>query len=84
MPESARLLMLEFSGWVAECRRMYAEAMEAWRSACPRHTVWEDALADGLVCVEGGDTLREYVVVLTPEGKAVLDAGQRGVSGGTP
>jgi len=27
--------------------------MEAWRSHCPRHTVWEDATIDGLVEVAG-------------------------------
>jgi hypothetical protein len=76
MPESTSLLMLEFLAWVASRRRTYAEAMEAWRSNCPRHTVWEDALADGLVRFEGGDVLREYEVVLTPRGKAALEAGR--------
>jgi hypothetical protein len=74
MPESTSLLTLEFLAWVASRRRTYAEAMEAWRSNCPRHAVWEDALADGLVRFEGGATLQEYEVVLTPRGKAVLDA----------
>jgi hypothetical protein len=78
MPESTSLLMLEFLTWVASRPRTYAEAMEAWRSNCPRHTVWEDALADGLVRFEGGDVLREYEVVLTPRGKAVLEAGRGG------
>jgi hypothetical protein len=76
MPESTSLLMLEFLAWVASRRRSYAETMEAWRSNCPRHTVWEDALADGLVRFEGGNVLREYEVVLTPRGKALLDAGR--------
>ena len=44
MPDSQSLLMLEFLDWVSSRRRTYAEAMEAWRSTCPRHTVWEDAL----------------------------------------
>jgi hypothetical protein len=74
MPESAPLLMLEFLTWVASRRRTYAEAMEAWRSTCPRHTVWEDALADGLIQFEGGDTLGEYEISLTARGMAVLAA----------
>ena len=39
-------LMLQFLAWVASRRRTYAEAMEAWQTTCPRHTVWEDALID--------------------------------------
>jgi len=66
--------MLEFLVWIADRRRTYAEAMEAWRSSCPRHTIWEDALADGLIRFDGGRTLSEYEVVLTPRGRAVLDA----------
>jgi len=74
VPESTSLLTLQFLDWVASRRRTYAEVMEAWRSSCPRHTVWEDALADGLVRFEGGDKLREYGVVLTQRGQAVLAA----------
>lgn len=77
MPEPANLLTLEFLAWVARRRRSYAEAMEAWRSTCPRHTVWEDALADGLIQFEGGDALCEYEVTLTPQGRSVLDANGR-------
>jgi hypothetical protein len=46
--------------WIAEGPRTYSETLEAWRSSCPTLTVWEDALADGLVRVERG------AVVLTP------------------
>jgi hypothetical protein len=49
MTEAARLLMLEFLRWVADRPRTYADVMEAWRSNCPRHPVWEDALIEGLV-----------------------------------
>jgi len=38
--------------WIAEAPRSYAETMEAWRTSCPRLSVWEDALADGLVRVD--------------------------------
>jgi hypothetical protein len=69
--------MLEFLAWVASRRRTYADAMEAWRSSCPRHTVWEDALADGLIQFAGEGTVREYEVVLTSRGQAVLGASGR-------
>lgn len=65
--------MLEFLTWVSSHPRTYAEAMEAWRSSCPRHTVWEDALANGLVEVESRGTLRQSEVLLTQEGRALLD-----------
>lgn len=73
MPETAGLLTIEFLRWIASRRRTYAEAMEAWRSTCPRHTVWEDALIDGLIQIESGGTLHQSEVALTPRGRAVLD-----------
>ena len=33
----------QFLAWVADRPRTYAEAMEAWRSSCPRLSIWEDA-----------------------------------------
>jgi hypothetical protein len=51
MPEPISLLTLEFLKWVSSRPRTYAEAMNAWRSTCPRHTVWEDSLIDGLIQV---------------------------------
>jgi hypothetical protein len=72
MAEPVSLLMLEFLSWVANRPRTYAEAMEAWRSTCPRHTVWEDALIDGLIRVESKDPLQECDVTLTPRGRIIL------------
>jgi len=75
MAESVSLLMIQFLTWVATRRRTYAESMDAWRSSCPRHTVWEDALADGLIQIGGGDTLQESEVTLTQRGRAILGGG---------
>jgi hypothetical protein len=72
MPEPVSLLLREFLTWVADRRRTYADAMDAWRSNCPRHTVWEDALGDGLVQVENKVPLAEAAVTLTPRGEAIL------------
>lgn len=52
--------------WLAERPRTYSEAMEAWRSHCPRLMIWEDALADGLVRVERSR------VLLTAAGHALV------------
>jgi hypothetical protein len=47
--------------------------MDAWRSTCPRHTVWEDALSDGLIQVARGGALHQAEVTLTSRGRAILD-----------
>jgi hypothetical protein len=45
--------------------------LEAWRTSCPRLTVWEDAVDAGLVaCVV--DQGRELLVQITPRGRALL------------
>jgi hypothetical protein len=64
--------MLEFLAWVADRRRTYDEAMEAWQSHCPRQTIWEDAIIDGLIQLNSDDTPRNPEVILTPRGKALL------------
>jgi hypothetical protein len=65
-------LMIEFLTWVGSRQRTYAEAMEAWRSTCPRHTVWEDALIEGFIRVESRGTQQQSEVILTPQGKAII------------
>ena len=67
-------LTLEFLTWVARRQRTYAEAMEAWRSNCPRQSVWEDALLERLIEVENGASMSESLVVLTPLGEAALSS----------
>jgi hypothetical protein len=71
MPEPVSLSMRELLGWLSSRPRTYAETMEAWRSSCPRLTVWEDALAEGLIEVEGAGA--RSAVSLTARGRAVLD-----------
>jgi hypothetical protein len=77
MPEPVSLLLLEFLTWVSCQRRTYAEAMDAWRSSCPRHTVWEDALVEGLIEVQSGGPLQPLEVTLTPRGRALLEENHR-------
>jgi hypothetical protein len=76
MPEPVSLLLLQFLDWVSSRPRTYAEAMDAWRSSCPRHTVWEDALIDGLIQVESGGPEQQSEVTLTARGRAILDGSQ--------
>jgi hypothetical protein len=68
MTQAANALTLQFLEWVAEAPRSHAEVMETWRSSCPRLSIWEDALLDGLVRYDG---VRRRVE-LTPRGLDVL------------
>jgi len=69
---------LDLLAWIGEGTRGYDETMEAWRSSCPRHTVWEDALVDDLVTVVrrpvgvSGDRRVTLSVALTARGRAAL------------
>ncbi len=66
-------LMLQFLAWIGEAPRGYGEVMDAWRTSCPRLSIWEDALADGLVEVRGGGcAMRDSTVALTERGRALL------------
>jgi len=72
MHESPGPLTLELLSWISERPRTYAEAIEAWGSQCPRHPVWEDALADGLIQIVPRRHDRRATVVLTPGGAALV------------
>jgi hypothetical protein len=66
-------LMLQMLAWIAAQPRTYAEAMDAWRSSCPRHPIWDDALRDGFIYVDStGRTMKDALVALTPRGSQVL------------
>jgi hypothetical protein len=69
IPPSVSLLTVQFLAWLADRPRTYADVMEAWRSTCPRISVWEDCFVDGLVRYDGGPS---RTVTLTPQGRAVL------------
>ena len=65
------LLMVEFLKWVSSGPRTYDETMAAWRSTCPRLTIWEDAVAECFVEILSRPDRSE--VCLTPRGAAVID-----------
>ncbi len=66
---------LELLDWISREARSYPEAIEVWQTQCPRHSVWEDALADGLVRVVRNGSASH--VALTPEGEAALVSAAR-------
>ncbi len=49
MSSNIEALILDLVEWVAKEPRPYADVMDAWRTSCPRLTVWEDAVDRGLV-----------------------------------
>ena len=49
MTDTIENLILDLLEWVGRKERTYHETMEAWRTSCPRLTVWEDATDRGLV-----------------------------------
>ena len=71
MAESTENLILEFLTWVADRPRTYEEAMEAWQSHCPRQTIWEDAVIDGLVKIESTPPQGSRIL-LTERGETLL------------
>lgn len=59
--------------WVAAKPRTYGETMGAWRTSCPRLSVWEDATTDGLVALlPGAGAQADQRVVLTQQGERLL------------
>ena len=74
MSELSRdLLMLQFLSWISDRRRTYTEAMNAWQSTCPRHTIWEDAMIDGYIELKRHETVQDPEVTLTANGLALLN-----------
>ncbi len=52
MKDTTETLVLDLVEWVAARPRAYDEVMEAWRTSCPRRTIWEDTVDRGLVVRE--------------------------------
>ena len=69
MQHAASLPMVQFLTWVAERPRTYQDVMEAWRSSCPRLSVWEDSVIEGYVTYVGDPA---NSIALTSLGRAVL------------
>ena len=71
MTDSTEALVLDLVEWVAAEPRAYADVMEAWRTSCPRLTVWEDAAEQGLIRRDH-EAGRGVIVRVTPLGLARL------------
>jgi hypothetical protein len=75
MADTITPLVLDMLEWIAARPRPYAEVMEAWRTSCPRLTVWEEANERGLVAQRTADG--NALVELTPAGRSFLEANRR-------
>ena len=64
-------LVLDLVQWIAEGPRPYREVMEAWRTSCPRLTIWEDTVDAQLVARSGP------MVQVTERGLELLRARRR-------
>jgi hypothetical protein len=69
-------LLVQMLAWIDARPRNYLDSMEAWRSSCPRHPVWDDALLDDLTRIDATEKagMGAAPVVLTEAGRAMLDA----------
>ena len=70
MTDPVDALILDLVEWVGRKERTYQDTMDAWRTSCPRLTVWEDATDRGLV--ELASPHGRSLVRATPAGLAAL------------
>jgi D-3-phosphoglycerate dehydrogenase / 2-oxoglutarate reductase len=47
MNDPVDALVLDLLDWIGRQSRPYAEALEVWRTSCPRLPVWEEAHSRG-------------------------------------
>jgi hypothetical protein len=76
-PKLADPLVLDLVEWIAREPRLYSEVLAAWRTSCPRLTIWEDASDAGYVARETVVGIG-MVVTVTETGEQLLrDHGRR-------
>jgi hypothetical protein len=63
-------LVLDLVEWIAKAPRPYTEVIEAWRTSCPRLTIFEDAIDRGLVVRDRADG--QPLVIATQLGLELL------------
>jgi hypothetical protein len=71
-------LTRQLLAWAAERPRTYGEAMDAWRTSCPRLPIWEDAVDARLIEAPPLKGVRPHdrPVRVTDAGLAYLRAGE--------
>jgi len=69
-------LVMDLVEFVATQPRPYDEVIDAWRTSCPRLTVWEDAMDRGLITWARGEN-KTLTVTATGAGLRFLREGGR-------
>jgi hypothetical protein len=82
MSDTLTPLILDFLEWLAAKPRPYTDVMDAWRTSCPRLTVWEEANDRGFVA-QVFSAGSEMLVGVTPTGRTFLATNGR-VTGPPP
>lgn len=75
MAEPNEALFIDLLLWLSSGDRAYDEVMEAWRTSCPRLTIWEDAVSAGWV-----ERRKGGLVSLTDLGRLWLTQQQAGAA----
>jgi hypothetical protein len=68
MSETVENLILDLIEWVTRKEHAYQETFDAWRTSCPRLTVWEDANDRALLetaAVDGRTIMRSTMAGLS-------------------
>jgi len=65
-------LILDMVEWIDSRPRTYTEVMDAWRTSCPRLSVWEDAVDAQLVVRRHSPDSGELMVYATDTGRTFL------------
>ena len=70
-------LVLDLVEWIAKEPRAYADVLDAWRTSCPRLTVWEDSIDRGFVVRKPVPGEQRTRVEVTAAGERFLREHQR-------
>lgn len=64
-------LVLDLVEWCLKQPRHYSDVMDAWRTSCPRLTIWEDAVDAGFLARASGRE-KDVLVTVTALGRKLL------------
>jgi hypothetical protein len=78
MDERTHALRIQLLEWLVSRPRTYAETLEAWKTSCPRFSIWEDACIDGLVESQTGGPF----VTISAAGRLLLETHRAGNGAG--
>lgn len=71
MTDKIEPLVLDLVVWCASAPRAYTDVLDAWRTSCPRLSIWEEAVARGLVETRSAGP-QSLVVHVTAKGRELV------------